>query len=79
LVKSPKSLNKRTLTSIIQDQVQGLSILEGLELLIDTPDVFSIGLSLPRKHRDSDSGDGSSGMILGTVDVARRPSDLSTF
>jgi hypothetical protein len=46
--------------------------------LIDAPDVLGISLSLPGKDRDSDGGNGSGSVILSTVDVARRPSDLST-
>jgi predicted secreted protein len=65
-------------TTIIQDQVQALAVLEGDQLLLEAPLVLLLGLTLPGENGDTSSGNGSSGVVLGGEDVARRPGNLST-
>lgn len=66
------------ISTIVQDEVEGLSVLEGLELLLDTPEVLLLGLTLPGKDGDSSSSNSGGGVILSGEDVAGRPGNLST-
>lgn len=66
------------ISSIVEDHVEGLSIGEGAEGLLDTPVVLLLGLSLPGKDGDTGSSDGSGSVVLGREDVARRPRNLGT-
>ncbi|KAH3687522.1 hypothetical protein WICPIJ_001484 [Wickerhamomyces pijperi] len=65
-------------TTVIQDQVQLLTVLEGEQLLFDTPQVFFFGFTLPGVNWDTGSGNGSSSVILGGENVTRRPGDFGT-
>ena len=65
-------------TTIVEDQVEGLVVLEGNKLLLEAPLVLLLGLALPGKDGDTGSGDGSGGVVLGREDVARSPCDLGT-
>jgi len=51
------------ISTIIEDQVQALAILECNKLLLQAPFVFLLGLSLPGEDRDTSGGDSSSGVI----------------
>jgi len=66
------------ISSIVEDHVEGLSIGESTEGLLNTPVVLLLGLSLPGKDGNTGGSDGSSGVVLGGEDVARRPRDLGT-
>lgn len=57
-------------TSVVEDQVEVLAVLEGSELLLQAPVVLLLGLALPGKDRDTGGGNGSSGVVLGGEDVA---------
>lgn len=65
-------------TTVVEDQVELLAVLEGGQLLLEAPVVLLLGLALPGKDGDTSSSNGSSGVVLGGEDVAGRPSDLST-
>lgn len=65
-------------TTIVEDEVELLVVLEGNELLLQAPLVLLLGLTLPGEDRDTGSGDGSGGVVLGGEDVARSPGDLGT-
>ncbi|KUI61723.1 hypothetical protein VP1G_11265 [Cytospora mali] len=65
-------------TTVVEDEVELLAILEGGKLLLQAPVVLLLGLALPGKDGDTSSGDGSSGVVLGGEDVAGRPGNLST-
>jgi hypothetical protein len=64
-------------TTIVEDQVQALAVLEGSELLLEAPLVLLLGLALPREDGNAGSGNGSGGVVLGGEDVARGPGELS--
>jgi hypothetical protein len=66
------------ISSIIENQVELSSILEGVELLLEAPLVFLLGLTLPCEDWDTGSGNSSGGVVLGGEDVARSPGNLST-
>ena len=66
------------ISSVVKDQVERLALGEGSEGLLDTPSVLLVGLTLPGENGDTSGGDGSGGVVLGGVDVARRPGDLGT-
>ena len=63
-------------TTVVEDQVQGLVILESNKLLLEAPLVLLLGLALPGEDGDTGRGDGSSGVVLGGEDVAGGPGDL---
>ena len=65
-------------TTVVEDEVELLAILEGEELLLKAPLVLLLGLTLPGEDGDTGSGDGGGGMVLGGEDVAGGPGDLST-
>lgn len=65
-------------TTVIEDEVELLAVLEGRELLLQAPVVLLIGLTLPGEDRNTGSGDGSGGVVLGGEDVAAGPGNLST-
>jgi hypothetical protein len=72
-------VNERSkVTTVVEDQVQGLAIPEGSELLLQTPVVLLLGLALPGEDGDAGGGNGSRSMVLGREDVAARPSKLGT-
>lgn len=62
-------------TSVVEDHVEWLSILENNGLL-NAPLVLLVGLSLPGVDWDSGSSNSGSGVVLGGEDVARRPLNL---
>lgn len=66
------------ITTVIQDEVEGLSILEGKELLLQAPVVLLLSLTLPGENWDTGGGNGSSSMVLCGEDVAGGPGDFST-
>lgn len=57
------------ITSIIENHVQGLAILEALDGLVNAPLVLLLGLTLPGKDGDTSSSNGGSGVVLGGEDV----------
>lgn len=65
-------------TTVVQDQVQLLAVLERVQLLFDTPVVFFFGFPLPGEHGHPHGGDGGGGVVLGGEDVARGPGDFGT-
>lgn len=65
-------------TAIIKDEVEALAILEGSELLLETPLVLLLGLALPGENRDTGGSNGSGSVVLGGEDVAGGPGELST-
>lgn len=65
-------------TTVVEDQVEGLAGGESLELLLEAPVVLLLGLTLPGEDGDAGGGDGGSGVVLGGEDVAGRPGDLGT-
>jgi hypothetical protein len=64
------------ITSIVENQVQVLAILEGSELLLQAPVVLLLGLALPGKDRYARGSNGGSSVILGREDVAAGPGKL---
>ena len=65
-------------TTVVEDQVGALAVLEGEELLLQAPEVLLVGLTLPGEDGDTGLGDGGSGVVLGGEDVAGSPGDLGT-
>jgi hypothetical protein len=65
-------------TTVVQDHVQLLAILEGVELLLNAPDVLLLGLTLPGEDWDAGGSNGGSGVVLSGENVAGSPGDLST-
>jgi hypothetical protein len=65
-------------TTVVKDEVELLVILEGKELLLETPLVLLLGLTLPGEDRDTGGSNGSGGVVLSGEDVAGSPGDLST-
>jgi hypothetical protein len=65
-------------TTVVEDEVELLAILEGKELLLQAPVVLLLGLTLPGENGDTSSGNGGSGVVLGGEDVAAGPGNLST-
>jgi hypothetical protein len=66
------------LDTIIQKHVRRLSVLETLQTLLNTPNIFLLSLSLPSKHRNPHSRDSRSSRILSRENITRRPSYFST-
>lgn len=66
------------ITTVVENEVQLLAILEGKELLLQTPVVLLLSLSLPSEDRDTGSSDSSGGVVLSREDVAGSPGALST-
>ena len=66
------------ITTVVEDEVELLAILEGDKLLLQAPVVLLLSLALPGENRDTGSGNGSGGVVLGAEDVARGPGNLST-
>ena len=58
-------------TAVVEDQVQRLATGESLDGLINTPEVFLLGLTLPGEDGDTGDGNGSGGMVLSGEDVLR--------
>ena len=65
-------------TTVVEDEVELLAILEGLELLLQAPVVLLLGLTLPGEDGNTGSGNSSRSVVLGREDVAASPGDLST-
>lgn len=66
------------ITSIIDNLVGSISVREGQGIKGQIPVLFK-GFSFPGKHSGSASLDNScSGLVLGGVDVAGAPSDISS-
>jgi len=65
-------------TTVVEDHVQRLATGETLDSLVNTPDVFLLGLTLPGEDGNASSGDGGGGMVLSGEDVAGRPGHLGT-
>lgn len=66
------------ISTVVEDQVEGLAGGERLELLLEAPVVLLLSLALPGEDGHTGSGDGSGGVVLGGEDVAGRPGDLGT-
>jgi len=66
------------ISTIIEDEVKLGIVLESLELLLNAPKVLLLGLTLPGENGNTSSSDSGSSVVLSTVDVTGRPSDLST-
>jgi hypothetical protein len=58
------------ISTVVEDQVEGLSGGERLELLLEAPVVLLLGLALPGEDGHTGGGDGSGGVVLGGEDVA---------
>lgn len=65
-------------TTVVEDQVEGLAVLESSKLLLKAPLVLLLSLTLPGEDRDTGGGDGSGGMVLCGEDVAGGPGELGT-
>lgn len=65
-------------TTVIEDEVEFLAILEGRELLLQAPVVLLIGLTLPGEDRYTSGSNGGGSVVLGGEDVAASPGNLST-
>jgi hypothetical protein len=65
-------------TTVVEDEVELLVVLEGSKLLLEAPVVLLIGLALPGEDGNTSGGNGSSGVVLGGEDVAAGPGNLST-
>ena len=65
-------------TTVVEDQVQALAVLESCELLLKAPLVFLLGLTLPGEDRYAGGGNGGGSVVLGREDVAGGPGELST-
>ena len=65
-------------TTVVEDQVEALVVLEGGELLLQAPVVLLLGLALPGEDGDARGGNGGGGVVLGGEDVARGPGELGT-
>jgi hypothetical protein len=83
----------RQIATVVEDDVELLSVLEGDELLLEAPLVLLLGLPLPCKagkvrksssmlsvdvHWHSAGSNCRRGVVLGRVDVAAGPGDLRT-
>ena len=65
-------------TTVVEDEVELLVVLEGSELLLEAPVVLLLGLTLPGEDGDTDGSNSGSGVVLGAEDVAAGPGNLST-
>ena len=65
-------------TTVVQDEVELLAILESLELLLQAPVVLLLRLALPGKDGDTGSSNRRRSVVLSGEDVAASPGDLST-
>lgn len=66
------------ISTVVEDQVESLAVLEGMKLLLQTPLVFLLGLTLPGEDGDTGGSDGGSSVVLGREDVAAGPGNLRT-
>lgn len=66
------------ISTVIEDEVEGLARGERGELLLEAPLVLLLGLTLPGEDGGSTSGNGGSGVVLGGEDVAAGPGELGT-
>jgi hypothetical protein len=58
------------ITTVVEDQVEGLARGESGELLLEAPLVLLLGLTLPGEDGGTTGGNGSGGVVLGGEDVA---------
>lgn len=65
-------------TTIIEDQVELLVVLESKELLLEAPVVLLLGLTLPSEDGDTGGSNGGGSVVLGAENVAASPGDLGT-
>lgn len=65
-------------TTVIEDKVELLVILESEQLLLKAPLVLLLGLTLPGEDRDTGGSNGGGSVVLGGENVAGSPGDLST-
>ncbi|KAI6757111.1 hypothetical protein HG531_002936 [Fusarium graminearum] len=65
-------------TTVVEDEVELLVVLEGSKLLLEAPVVLLVGLTLPGEDGDTGGGNGSGGVVLSGEDVAAGPGNLST-
>lgn len=65
-------------TTVVKNQVELGTVLEGKELLLEAPVVFLFGLTLPGKDRNTGGSNGGGGVVLGAEDVAAGPGDFGT-
>ena len=56
-------------TAVVEDQVQRFPVIETFDGLVDTPEVFLLGLTLPGEDGDTSSGNCCCSMVLGGEDV----------
>lgn len=66
------------ISTVIEDEVEGLARGERGELLLEAPLVLLLGLTLPGEDRGTTGGNGGSGVVLGGEDVAAGPGELGT-
>lgn len=65
-------------TTVVKNQVELGTVLEGKQLLLQTPVVLLLGLALPGKDGNTSGGNGGGSMVLGAEDVAASPGDFGT-
>lgn len=65
-------------TTVVEDEVKLLAILEGRELLLQAPVILLVSLTLPGEDGDTSSGNGGGSVVLGGEDIAASPGNLST-
>lgn len=65
-------------TTVVQDEVELLAILESLELLLQAPVVLLLRLTLPGEDGDTSRSNSRRSVVLSGEDVAASPGDLST-
>ena len=58
-------------TTIVENQVEWLSIRKSSKSLLNAPEILLLGLAFPCVNRNTSGRDGSSGMVLGGKDVLR--------
>lgn len=66
------------ITTVIEDQVERLARGESGELLLETPLVLLLGLTLPGEDGGTTGGNGGGGVVLGGENVAGGPGELGT-
>jgi hypothetical protein len=49
------------ISTVIQDHVEGLTTLKRCECLLNAPQIFFVGLALPRENRNAGGGDAMMG------------------
>ena len=56
-------------TTVVEDHVQRLAVGKTLDGLVDTPEVFFLGLTLPGEDWDTGDCDGGGSMVLGRENI----------